>query len=77
MKATDLVRLNIEIENHIDADGDLLPLPGKGSTIFLAGCFLASKKEALSLPARMESRHTPYFISLLGAKESSMSVWDS
>ena len=34
MKATDLIRLSFEIENEIDADGDLVPLSEKGSTIF-------------------------------------------
>ena len=34
MKATDLIRLNVEIENQINTDGDLIPLSGEDSTIF-------------------------------------------
>lgn len=33
MQATDLIRLSFEIENEINADGDLAPLSKKGSTI--------------------------------------------
>ena len=37
------------------------------STIHLT-LFLARKKEALRLPAPMESGHTPFFISLIGLR---------
>lgn len=35
MKAVDLIRLSIEIENGIDANGDLTPIPGKDSALLV------------------------------------------
>jgi hypothetical protein len=34
LSALDLIRLNTEIENLIDPDGDLVPIPNKDSAIF-------------------------------------------
>jgi GNAT superfamily N-acetyltransferase len=34
MKPTELVRLSIGIENRVDANGDLWPLPGQASALF-------------------------------------------
>jgi hypothetical protein len=34
MKAIDLIRLNLEIENQVNTDGDLIPLSEKDSTVF-------------------------------------------
>lgn len=33
MRPVDLIRLSIEIENKIDANGDLIPIPGKDSAL--------------------------------------------
>jgi hypothetical protein len=34
LKVTQLIQLNIAIENQVDASGDLRPLPGKASALF-------------------------------------------
>jgi len=34
LSPTELIRLSIEIENQIDSDGDLRPVPGKDSALF-------------------------------------------
>lgn len=36
LEATDLIRLNLEIEHHLTEDGDLVPLPGKDPLLLLA-----------------------------------------
>jgi RimJ/RimL family protein N-acetyltransferase len=37
LKATTLIELSIGIENQMDSRGDLVPLPGKDSTLFSVG----------------------------------------